>query len=77
MTGLFGGGGGMPVPQVARTETAPASERTDNQTSALADQQRSRYARRGTGRAMNMLTGGGGADSAVSAIRFLGGAART
>ena len=56
-------------------DTPPVAERSSSETSALADTQRRNMT--GKGRAMTMLTGGGGADSAISAVRFLGGAART
>lgn len=54
----------------------PAPERSSAQTQALADMQRSQFFRRG-GRATTMLTGGTGTEGGSSAIRFLGGAART
>lgn len=54
----------------------PPPERSAADTSALATRQRSEFFRRG-GRASTMLTGGLGADGGVSAVRFLGTAART
>lgn len=53
----------------------PTPERTDAETAALADEQRGQFARRG--RAATMLTGGAGTEGGTSAVRFLGGAART
>lgn len=54
----------------------PAPVRSAEDTSNLAAQQRESFFRRG-GRASTMLTGGAGTGGGVSAIRFLGGAART
>ena len=54
----------------------PPPERSDVETSALAEQQRARFGRN-NGRAMTMLTGGGGVESGSSAMRYLGGAAKT
>lgn len=54
----------------------PAPDRSDAQTQALAEQQRSQFFRRG-GRAATMLTGGTGTEGGSGAIRFLGAAART
>lgn len=54
----------------------PPPERTDTETARLAEDQRSAFFKRG-GRAMTMLTGGSGTEGSASAIRFLGGAART
>lgn len=54
----------------------PPPERSDAQTQALAEAQRSRFFR-GGGRATTMLTGGSGTEGGTGAIRFLGGAART
>jgi hypothetical protein len=74
MSGLFGGSTTTTASTVAASP--PAAERSDSQTTALADSQRANYAKR-RGRAMTMLTGGSGADSTISAVRYLGGAART
>lgn len=62
------------------TTTAPptlpaAPARSDDETLALAEEQRKRFAG-GGGRSMTYLTGGG-LTQGSSAIRFLGGAART
>lgn len=74
MAGLFSK---PKVPEVKTPDPLPpAPERSSEETAALAEEQRSRFARR-AGRASTMLTGGAGADSGSSAIRFLGGAART
>lgn len=54
----------------------PASVRTAADTQQLASDQRRKFANRG-GRSSTMLTGGAGTGGGVSAIRFLGGAART
>lgn len=54
----------------------PPPERSDADTASLAEQQRSKFFRKG-GRASTMLTGGSGTEGSSSAIRFLGGAART
>lgn len=54
----------------------PPPERTDADTSALAEEQRAKFFRKG-GRASTMLTGGSGTEGGTSAIRFLGGASRT
>jgi len=53
----------------------PPPERTDAETAALAEEQRLAAQRRG--RVATMLTGGRGAEGGSSAVRFLGGAART
>ena len=54
----------------------PPPERSDADTAALAERQRAGFFNRG-GRATTMLTGGSGTSGASSAVRFLGGAART
>lgn len=54
----------------------PAPERSSDEVEQLAAEQRSKFSKRG-GRAFTMLTGGQGAGSGTSAMRFLGGAART
>lgn len=64
------------VTQVTPDYTPPAPTRSAEETSQLAAAQRQAFARRG-GRASTMLTGGAGTEGGVSAIRFLGGAART
>lgn len=65
------------TPAVRYPDPLPAPpERSSADTAALAGEQRSRFFRQG-GRATTMLTGGSGAGSGASAIRFLGGAART
>lgn len=74
MSGLFSK---PKVPEVRTPDPLPpAPERTAEETAALAEDQRSRFARR-SGRAGTMLTGGSGTEGGSSAIRFLGGAART
>lgn len=64
-----------PAPQLPVADAVP--ERTSEQTSALAEEQRSRFFRSQGGRAATMLTGGTGTEGGSAAIRFLGGAART
>lgn len=68
------------IPEAPKAEAPdplpPAPVRSAEDTSNLAAQQRENFFRRG-GRAATMLTGGGGTGGGVSAIRFLGGAART
>lgn len=55
----------------------PAPERTSDEVDALAEEQRLELQKR-KGRASTWLTGGGGATTpSSSAVRFLGGAART
>lgn len=54
----------------------PAPERSNDETATLAAEQRAKFNKRG-GRGFTMLTGGQGAGSGMSAMRFLGGAART
>ncbi|RTL04983.1 hypothetical protein EKK58_09255 [Candidatus Dependentiae bacterium] len=54
----------------------PAPERSDAETEALAEEQRKRVAGASGGRASTYLTGGG-TEAASSAVRFLGGAAKT
>lgn len=54
----------------------PPPERSDVDTSALAEQQRTRFARN-KGRARTLLTGGGGVESGSSALRYLGGTTKT
>ena len=54
----------------------PPPERTDEQTVALAEDQRKRFASTGGGRAATWLTQGG-TQQGSAAVRFLGGAART
>lgn len=75
MAGLFGS---TPAPpEVKMPDPAPpAPLRTAEDTAALAANQREGFFRRG-GRAATSLTGGGGTGGGVSALRFLGGAART
>lgn len=53
----------------------PPPERSDADTQALAEQQRQKFFR--GSRANTMLTGGEGTGGGSSAIRFLGGAAKT
>lgn len=66
------------VPEVRQTVSAlpAAPERTSAQTSALADAQRAKFFDR-AGRESTMLTGGAGTSGGLSAVRYLGGAART
>lgn len=64
------------VKQVTPDYTPPAPVRSAEDTSQLAAEQRRTFAKRG-GRSSTMLTGGAGTGGGVSAIRFLGGAART
>ncbi len=63
-------------PKTPKVETPnplpPPPERSDGETAALAAEQR---AKANKGRAYTMLTGGQGVSS--TAVRFLGGAART
>lgn len=66
----------MPEAPKAPDPLPPAPTRSAEDTSALAAEQRSKFFNRG-GRAATMLTGGSGASGGVSAIRFLGGTART
>lgn len=54
----------------------PAPERTADDTAALAAEQRNKFFKRG-GRGGTSLTGGQGTSGGVSAISYLGGAART
>ena len=74
MGGIFGGG---PEPAVAPAPKPlpPAPDRTDAQTQALADEQRKRFSG-STGRAANFFTAGG-TTQAATAVRYLGGAAKT
>lgn len=53
----------------------PPPERSDAETAALAEEQRKRL-NPGQGRASTYLTGGG-IDAGSSAVRYLGGSART
>jgi len=63
-------------PEIRDTNPSPPPpERTDEETAALAAEQRSKFARQG--RAFTMLTGGQGAGTGMSASRFLGASART
>lgn len=65
------------MPQVQTPDALPPPpERSDPETAALAESQRARFGR-GGGRASTMLTGGSGTGGGQSAVRFLGGAART
>lgn len=64
------------VKQVTPEYTPPAPVRSAEDTQQLASDQRRKFANRG-GRSSTMLTGGAGTGGGVSAIRFLGGAART
>jgi hypothetical protein len=65
------------MPKVQTPDPAPpAPTRSAEDTANLAAQQRESFFRRG-GRGSTMLTGGSGTGGGVSAIRFLGGAART
>ena len=65
------------MPKVAVPDAPPPPpERSDPETAALAEAQRARFGR-GGGRASTMLTGGNGTGGGQSAVRFLGGAART
>lgn len=74
MSGLFSK---PKIPKVASVSAPePPPERSAAETTALSDEQRARFANRG-GRAMTMLTGGLGTEGGSSAVRFLGGAART
>jgi hypothetical protein len=70
VSGLF------PQPKVNKPNPLPpAPERNADETAALAAEQRKKAAR--GGRAFTALTGGQGASENYSAVRFLGGAART
>lgn len=60
----------MPAP------LAPIPERTDEETAALAEVQRKKFATSGEGRASTYLTQSG-TSSDFSAVRYLGGAGRT
>lgn len=74
MAGLFGS---PAIPEVRMPDAAPpAPTRTAEETASLAASQREGFFRRG-GRAATSLTGGAGAGVGASALRFLGGAART
>ena len=64
-----------PIAPVATTPVPAAPERTDDETQALADEQR-RKLNQNTGRSSTFLTQGG-VDAGSAAVRFLGGAART
>lgn len=65
------------MPEVKTPDPAPPPPtRSAEDTSALAAEQRARFFQRG-GRGATSLTGGTGTGGGVSAIRFLGGAART
>lgn len=70
----FGGGGPAPAPIPAPLPPPPA--RSDAQTQALADEQRRKYAAGDSGSAQTYLTTSGTTDSS-SAVRYLGGAAKT
>ncbi len=74
----FGGRTKTVVQEVKVPEPLPpAPERTATETAALAEEQRRRFATGRSGRASTILTGGTGGAGGVSALRFLGGAART
>lgn len=62
----------MPEPRLP-DPLPPPPERSDAETEALAEQQRSQFARRG-GRAATILTGGLGTEQGSAAVRLLGGA---
>lgn len=66
----------VPKTPAVRTpaDLPPPPERTDAEVAALAETQRQRQRQ---GRAATILTGGMGADAGSSAVRFLGGSART
>lgn len=64
------------APVIMPEPLPPPPERTDQQTQALADGQRRRFAGASQGRAATFLTGGG-LSAGSSAVRFLGGAAAT
>lgn len=70
-------------PKVPKVAAAPVitpeaiPERTSEQTASLAEEQRRRFFTSQGGRSATMLTGGTGTEGGSSAVRFLGGAART
>ena len=65
-----------PATQPLPKPLPPAPERSDVQTEQLAAEQRKRFAGASGGRASTFLTSGG-TSAGSSAVRFLGGAART
>lgn len=80
MSALFGGGrSALPAARGA-DPLPPPPERSASQTSALAEQQRAEFAKRG-GRSSTFLSGarsrGAGGSQGAASVRFLGGAART
>lgn len=75
MGGIFDGPS-KPAAQPLPQPLPPAPERSDLQTQQLAEQQRKRFSGASGGRASTFLTSGG-TSAASSAVRFLGGAART
>lgn len=69
------------LPEVRSVDPLPPPpERTSTETSALAEQQRARFAKRG-GRSSTFLSGarsrGAGGSQGAASVRFLGGAAGT
>lgn len=77
MAGLFGSPQ-QQAPEVKMPDPVPpAPERTSQETASLAEEQRRKFASTRSGRARTILTGGMGGGGGVSALRFLGGAART
>jgi len=66
-----------PKPKVQKVaEAPPPAERTDAETAALEEEQRKKFAGGTGGRASTFLSGGN-LSEAVSAVRNLGGTART
>lgn len=65
-----------PKPAPLPAPLPPPPVRSDAETQSLAEEQRKRISAQGSGRASTFLTQGG-VDQGSSAVRFLGGAAKT